>query len=338
MPSFEVIKGRIIWVSRQSQYLVKKNKVFCSKNGRYWASFFELPVNFVTTLLLSVPLVPRLLRLGIHHFVAANDKEVILFNKSLYKASKGSLQLPAPIVGSRPLFLCHVDGNFYYGEYRGNKEGTPVHIWCDEIESDAWYSVWTFNNVRHVHGVFYDEYTSSIWVTTGDSNEEAAIWNTEDNFKTLEKVVSGSQQVRAVQLLFTSSHVYFGSDAPDEKNFIYRMHRDGSNVEQLQEVSSSVFYGCKVGESLFFSTAIEPSKVNKSRAAEVWRSDNGKEWYLYTSFKKDLFSMKYFQYGQVLFPSGKGDDKYLYCYLLATEGHGKTIKFLINLETVIFSV
>lgn len=140
----------------------------------------------------------------------------------------------------------------YYGEYRSNSEREPVHIWSLEKDGRKWKSVWHFENIRHVHGVFHDPYTDSIWVTTGDMDQEAGIWRTDDRFISLCRVVGGSQQLRAVQLLFNKDYVYFGSDTPDEKNFIYRMDREGKNLENLTPVGSSVFYGCKVGKKLFF--------------------------------------------------------------------------------------
>jgi hypothetical protein len=47
-------------------------------------------------------------------------------------------------------------------------------------------------------------------------------------------------------------------------------------------------------------------------------------------FKKDIWPMKYFQYGQVFFPSGPGDGKHLWCTPFATKHHGKTLKIEVN--------
>lgn len=221
--------------------------------------------------------------------------------------------------------LCQADGKFYYGEYRRNSERSPVHVWKWQKGDLNWLPVWRFEGIRHVHGVFHDPYTDAIWVTTGDTDVEAGIWRTDDGFSTLHQVAGGSQQLRAVYLLFTEAHLYFGSDAPDEQNHLYRMNREGGNIERLQAaVGGPIFYGCKVANSLFFSTVVEPGSVNTSRLAEVWRTDNGSDWEKILEFEKDIWSMKYFQYGQVLFPTCPGDGKHLYCMPLATKGHGKT--------------
>ena len=48
-----------------------------------------------------------------------------------------------------------------------------------------------------MHGIFIDPYDGRIWVTTGDDDHESAIWFTDDEFKTLEKVVLKSNYVYA---------------------------------------------------------------------------------------------------------------------------------------------
>jgi len=106
------------------------------------------------------------------------------------------------------------------------------------------------------------------------------------------------------------------------------MDRSGEDLQLLASVGGSVFYGCKLSGSLFFSTAVEPSDTNISREAEVWHSPDGKSWDKIAAFQKDWLSMKYFQYGQVLFPSIIGEEgTVLYFTPFATNVHGKTVSF-----------
>src|SRR5690606_9338809 len=122
-----------------------------------------------------------------------------------------------------------------------------------------------------------------------------ALYCTKDNFITVQKMLSGSQQTRTIKLLFTEDFIYFGSDAPEEVNYLYRLNKSSNKVEKLVQVGSSVFHGCKVANWLFFSTAIEPSKVNSTKYAEVWASPDGVEWKCLMRFKKDFLPMRYFQ-------------------------------------------
>lgn len=127
-----------------------------------------------------------------------------------------------------------------------------------------------------------------------------------------------------MQLLFTAEFVYFASDAPDEQNFIYRVHRKTLKTEKLQAVAGPVFYGCKVGKLSFFSTEVEPSEFSTSPYVEVWGSRDGSKWQCVERHKKDWLSMKYFQYGQVLFPDGPGDGHNLWYMPMATISDQKT--------------
>ena len=268
----------------------------------------------------------RLFRCSIHHAIRINENIVVLIGFGMIytydlRANRLNREI-TPICGKRPLNLCaDNDSWLYYGEYTGNRDRSPVHIYGSKNGGKQWETVWRFTGIRHVHGVFYDSYDDRIWVTTGDNDEEAAIWMTDDRFRTLGKVVGGTQQLRAVQLLFTQNHVYFGSDTQLERNFIYRLDRRTGKVEKLQEVESSVFWGCKVGNYLFFSTAVEPSKVNKCKDACIWGSKDGKTWKCVARFRKDIWPMKLFQYGQILFPAGENNSDYLWFTPFATEKH-----------------
>jgi len=328
MQTNAVIKARVLYVSQERILAARGGCMFESRDvGSTWYRLAMLPVNRGEHMLLASRLFCRLFRKGVHHVGVGNSCAVLIANRSLYCLDGGSIKLLGPIKGSRPLALCVANDAFYYGEYRSNTERSSVHIRKWQADEKKWEVVWRFDGIRHVHGVFHDPYERAIWVTTGDHDHEAGIWRTDDDFATLQKVTGGTQRFRAVQLLFDRDHIYFGSDAPDEKNHILRMNRDGKNVEQLAAVSSSVFYGCKVGEHFFFSTAVEPSRVNTTRYAEVWGSTDGVNWQMVCRFKKDIWPIKYFQYGQALFPSGPGDGKNLWLTPMATADDNKTFKY-----------
>ena len=324
-------RGRKVYKSGDVCYLARGSSIYISSdNGLNWKLWCYLPANLFRQLAIKIPFLARLFRLGVHHLVFIGQTAVVIFNKRSFIIKSDIIKDLGPLNGSRPMVLCATRDAVYYGEYRSNAERSEVSIWCLDIELEKWLPVWRFTGVRHIHGVFYDPFAKSIWVTTGDEDEESAIWRTDDHFATLHRVVGGSQQLRVVQLLFSKNYIFFGSDAPNEPNHIYRMHRDNFVVERVAAVGGSVFYGCVVGDSLFFSTAVEPSLVNKSRYAEVWRSDDGENWRKVLEFKKDSLPMKYFQYGQVLFPNGVGDGKNLFCTPFATESHGVTVRYSLE--------
>lgn len=325
------MKGKVLFVENKVIYIARGYKIYKSiDNGQSWKVWSILSVNIVTKLIMSIPLLSRLLRKGISSLVVYNNIGIVIANKASYIVEAGTTKIVERLYGSNPMVLCLTNTNeVFYGEYRSNPERSVVNIWKLNVLNLKWETVWIFDSVRHVHGVFYDSFTDSIWVTTGDSNLEAAIWRTDDNFQSLQKIITGSQQTRAVQLLFSEDYIYYGSDAPDEVNYIYRMARDTKIIEQLQEVGSSIFYGTIVNGSYFFSTAVEPSECNTTKYVELWKSENGKDWHLYKKIKKDIWSMKYFQYGQISFPNSVKNNN-LFFTLNATIDSGMTFLEKMN--------
>lgn len=282
---------------------------FSDDHGGSWLPLLKLPVSAMTRLQAMTHISRRFFRQDVYHLIPFDQNILIAFAfRAVYVCdfhSGAILSEPAPIRGSRPAAVCLApDGVLYYGEYRDNPGRTPVHIFGSVDQGRSWNTVYCIENVRHVHGVYYDSYEDVFWVTTGDTNAESAIWVSDDRFRSLRKVLFGSQQTRAIRLVFTPEHIYFGSDAPDARNFLYRLHRSSYHLEQLVEVGGSVFHGCKTASGIFFSTACEPSSVNDERQTVVWYSADGESWRPIRSFKKDLLPMKLFQYGQVFFTEG----------------------------------
>lgn len=322
-------KGRLLFTDENCLYLAEGYKLYESNDDGYtWSILYDFNIYQFHNLLKRSSLFHRLFRKGIHHLVIDESIMVaIVDNYSYYSFQKSEFIKIGKINGSRPLNLCVDNNAFYYGEYRKNEERSIVSVWKWQPGQLGWNPCWQFNNIRHIHGVFSDPYTNSIWVTTGDDDFECAIWQTTDNFRSIKKVIGGNQQCRAVQLLFAKEFVYFGSDTPLEKNFIYRLNRKNCSVEKLTDVSSSVFFGTSVAGNLFFSTVVEPSNVNLTNYCEVWRSENGYDWNLFSTFRKDLFPLKYFQYGQVKFPLGNRCQTSLWISPFATEYHGRSLKY-----------
>jgi len=330
------IKGSILFNNSVLLYKFKKGKILTSCDQDIsWNIKEQLPeTSSIDNLAYRFHFLSRLLRKGVHHFYPI-DKETscFIYNKRIKIVSKKNTVLDLPLQGSRPLSFEIIDNKIFFGEYRSNPERTPISVFSIDLNSEpSLQKAYTFYNIRHIHGVYKDPYTSSIYITTGDQNNESAIFRSSDNLKSVEKVLSGSQQTRAIKLLFDSHFIYFGSDTPNEQNHLYKLNRETKNVTRLTEVGSSVFHGCKVGDWLFFSTAIEPSNVNKTKYAEVWASPDGNDWRCILRLKKDVFPMKYFQYGQIFFPKGPGDDENLWLSPFATKFSNKSIK--IPLEKI----
>lgn len=325
MSSVKVISGRIAYVDSCQKWLVRGSRLEEHSIGaNSCINRHALPVGPIARISMDVPVLSRLQRSGVHHVVPSPFGAMVFANRDTYIVRNGEVSQCGQVVGSRPLCVCFHKGRFYYGEYRNNRERTPIRLWRYRPGESAWEPCWMFSSIRHVHGVFHDPWTDTLWVTTGDEDKESGVWVSEDGGRRLDRVVGGSQQFRVVQLVFTEDYVYFGSDAPNEENYLYRMSRCGTSIEQLASVGSSVFYGCAVGDTICFSTVVEPSVVNQGRDAVVWRSEKGEQWYPFMRFRKDVLPMKGFQYGQVLFAGGDGGGNTLCLTPMSTYGNGRT--------------
>ena len=252
----------------------------------------------------------RLFRDGFHalnvlptkHLVAAVPKAIITLapGETEFRISHRVLR------GTRPLHIAStLDGHLYWGEYFDNQQREEVHIYVSTDHGQNWNVAYTFlkGAIRHVHNIVYDEWENCLWVLTGDNGSECRILKASCDFRTVDTVIAGNQQVRAVAFVPTQDALYFSSDTPFEANHIYCLDRQGS-LQKLADINSSSIYGCRVGHAIFFSTMIEPTKVNRDQHARLYGSADGKDWPDLQAWRKDTWSKSLFQFGNVLLPDG----------------------------------
>ena len=119
-------------------------------------------------------------------------------------------------------------------------------------------------------------------------------------------------------LVPTVDALYFSSDTPLEANHVYRLDRR-MNLAEVAELRSSSIYGCRVGESIFFSTMVEPSVVNPVFDVGLYGSRDGDDWQRLLSWKKDRWPMGLFQYGNAFLPDGRNQTNILAITTVAVE-------------------
>ena len=144
----------------------------------------------------------RLFRLGFHHLAHSTNGAVIFVNGETWYHNNSEYWHAGPVRGSRPLNVCAADSKFFYGEYKNNAERETVSIFELAAPFTSWSKVLTLSGVRHIHGIFYDKYQDCFWITTGDLDHESKVYRCNKDFSNLHVVLSGSQQTRAITLLF----------------------------------------------------------------------------------------------------------------------------------------
>lgn len=225
--------------------------------------------------------------------------------------------------GTRPLHITSVPGGaVYWGEYFDNANRDEVHIYGSTDGGLTWAVAHTFPQraIRHVHNIVHDAWGNCLWILTGDYGDECRILRASLDFSRVETVLQGNQQARAVALVPTAENLYFSSDTPLEENYIYRLDRLGA-LSRLAEISSPSIYGCQVAGRVFFSTMVEPSAVNRDRHVRIFGTGGAEaqNWKSLLAWRKDFWSMKFFQYGNAFLPDGNHGTPYLAVSTIAVE-------------------
>lgn len=318
------IKGRILLVENEKLFRSIGACVEISNdNGENWRVFCRFPDVLIKKAMSNFDISSRLLRLGVHHFIpSGNGSYFAIYNSSVFQIDLDGeiLAGPEPLMGNRPLCVDCYNGNLVYGRYTSNQERESVPLYS--FDGVRHHILAQIEGVRHIHGVFKDPFTGSLYITTGDYADEAAIWLFSHG--QVKRLIGGGQQCRAVQLLFDDAYIYYATDTPLEKNYIYRLSRASHALDRLGSISSSVFYGTSYHSFMAFSTVVEPSKVNESKYVELWVTRDKVNWIKAICLKKDLWPMRLFQYGQIKFPYNFGRSDSLWFYCMGTKFSGRS--------------
>lgn len=306
----------VLWASFKNKLMVSENNGKDFKNVAY---FNQTKTDKISC---SSQLISRLCRYGFHIVIPNDDGSIVaVVNKRILRCKAGETQFKTVFHisrGNRPLTLCRIpSGELYFGEYFSNPKRESVNIYGSYDKGNTWNVVYSFPEgvIRHIHGIFYDEYRNGCWILSGDRDDECKILFTSNKFKTLETFISGSQRSRAVSLIPMKNGIIIPTDSPVTQNLIQWFDPNTCEIECRYKLPGSVYYTGKVGKYLIVSTAVEKSKVNSCQYAYLFIShDGGINWSELYSQKKDIWSMKYFLDGTFVLPAGKNSKSIIYAY------------------------
>jgi hypothetical protein len=161
--------------------------------------------------------------------------------------------------------LLKVDNrHLFFGEYFRNENRTKVQVFRSDNFGQQWEMVYEFSDktIRHIHALQKDPYTGNLWICTGDLDSESMIGWTDDHFKSIHFIGSGTQTWRACQLTFTEKAVYWGTDTDSELlGGIYRWDKKSKEITKLLKVNGAVFFATRLEKgSIIMSTDREGFK------------------------------------------------------------------------------
>ncbi len=315
-------------------YLSRRNDLFHSENLHPpFKKIAAIDAPFWKTAAANVRLAQRLLRFMTTNIIplaggdlfVTFDKSVGIIRDGKYTALK-NLERPCRVLRS----ACAVDakGDIFFGEYIANTERGAMSIYKYSPVNDALETAYTFpeNTIRHVHGIYFDEFTGSLFCLTGDDDKECVFWQTFDGFKTLKTVGAGDETWRAVSVLFDEKAFYYGMDAEYRTNHIYKVSRENLERKSLGEVNGTVFYSKKIGTDLFFATTAENAPSQTENVAAVWHVDGNDNLEKLVSFKKDRWHRSLFMFGTIHFPYRNALENELYFQLVGVEEDNQTFR------------
>jgi hypothetical protein len=224
--------------------------------------------------------------------------------------------------GTRPLHIAALPGGgAFWGEYFDNRAREEVYIYASSDAGLTWDIAYTFpsGSIRHIHNIIYDRWADRLWIFTGDYGKECRILCASTDLNSVDEVLSGTQQARAVAAVITQYGLYFASDSPLEQNHIYFLERRGV-LRKLHSIPTSSIYACRNRNGIYFSTMVEPSDANLTQEAALFGSADGADWQTLASWRKDRWPIKLFQYGNVFLPDGENSTDQLAASAIAVEG------------------
>lgn len=280
-------------------------------------------------------LAQRLLRFQVTNVIPLTNEELfVTFDKSvgLVRNGKfediGGLNRPCRVLRS----ACAVDEkeNIFFGEYLANAERGEMRVYRYKASGDTLDIAYTFpsGSIKHIHGIYFDKFTNSLFCLTGDDLNECQILQSFDGFQTLSVIGRGDETWRAVSMLFADRYLYYGMDAEFRENHVYKLDRQTGERSSLGEVNGTIFYSKQIGDDRFFTTTAENAPSQKENAAALWQVDKNDSCRMLVAFEKDRWNKTLFQFGTIHFPYANGLDDALYFHLVGVKGDNQTYRLV----------
>ena len=338
---------RPLFFSGNTLYCSRYNSILATDDlGETFRTIGSVPVNSKYAPLAKISsLVRRVLRMGIYRMRVLNGGNMVFAFKGgvyLLRAGETRAVCSFPVQrGSRPVSLAYKPGGMVvWGEYFNRVERVPVHIYGSSDCSETWQRVYSFNGeIRHIHGIAYDEYADCFWICTGDKDGEERLIRANADFSKLDVVLQGGQKNRFYSLTVTPDAVWMANDSPNSDNFLRRYDKSTGKVEDIVRLDNSSFYGCLVDGWYFCSTNSERpehhapqtfTQPNDYSATHIWMVNTQTcQARRVLSFPTDFwFKLSglpkvhpvLFQFTRVFFPEGHNPTGKLVCHTIGTKG------------------
>lgn len=349
MAKIEVFtKGKLLSYSNSRNYIkYEKGKIKHIEDCKTIKTI-SLSNRLITRILSYFRLTSRILRLEPRTSINLSNNEILFsFNKSIYRYD----------LDKREIFIEHtfregmnnllyftsydINNETYvlYGEYFSNKRNEEVKIY--KREKGLWSVAYCFppNTILHVHNIVISKEMDYLYILSGDTNEQSAIWKADIDFNNVTRIVYGSQVYRSCFGYFTKTDFNYFMDSPLEPNYYLSLNNKSSELISISPMEGPVIFGYFKDNLGIVSTSVEPDSrltglrylLTKKKGLGI--KDNFAHLYSINelsmnkigSFLKDIYPAGLFQFGTLmpLYIS----EQYILVYCIAIKKYdGKTIK------------
>ncbi len=332
-------KKKLLVSCEQWEILYHKGNLYqCKKNEEKIKRIVKLYPKGLKKILVKFRLAERIFRLeprtackiNENEFMFSYDGKIILYDLIAQKITnvhhcRGGMNNPLQLIrieGVRGFRDCII-----YGEYWGNEKNEEVCVYS--YEDNNWVKKFVFQKgqIQHIHGFVKGE--DCVYIMTGDKDECSGIWCATNDFKKVDPVLKGSQKYRACRGFCVSSGLLYATDSPLQENGLYFWDTI-DEPRLLCKMPGPCIFATEIEyektKIQFFATSVEPdSRYRGLRYLLTYKLGEGVQCrYSYLiagnikmgfevvgKFKKDIWPMGLFQFGNIWFPYNETEKLYL---------------------------
>lgn len=310
-------------ISPSELLCLKRNKLY-RYNSKIEESLYicDIPNSKLRNLFLFFNILTR--RFGLNNAKAAkidNHTCLLWYHYKFYTIDLFNHEISLT-VGSNNKSLLHLNTSSLgpiWGEYGYNPNKDSKSIYRYNLENNAIECIYTFKKgeINHIHNIIEDSINNRFYILTGDFGNAAGIYYTDDSFKTVKSLVSGSQQYRSCFAIPFNNGLIYATDTPTQPNSLYFL-KDGV-LKRIAEINGSCIYACKYGDHFIGSTTVEnqPDEYNNAKNKYRYNLGHGiKNWNVelfdynlrtgdyrvLLRARKDILPMLAFGYGLFVLP------------------------------------
>ena len=311
------LRGSILeWIDAKRIVISRGSRLFSSRTFEDTfteVANFRLP--FFRSIASNFLVLQRLLRLLYFNVIAVTEGDFFVsFDRQTGLLSLSDFQgilTPTPSRILRNGIADH-NGLSYFGEYISNSQRGPVHIWSVKVGKQAMrpMKAYSFSSgeIRHIHRVAVDPYTTDLWCMTGDLPNECKILKSSDTFSTIQTIGEGDESWRCISPLFDDKSIFYATDSERAVNSIYKIDRETLAREKLCDIDGPVYYSARINNDFFFAVTAELCPSQLTPCATIWHftKSNPHLPRRILSIPKDMFHKTLFLPGTISFPNGPG--------------------------------